>query len=90
MYSQTKSFVGIAIGLLEEDGLLRLDDAICTYFPDKVERYLPPYLRELTIRQMLMMRTAGATPSWFTHTDPDRTHLYFEENGDIKPIVMTE
>jgi CubicO group peptidase (beta-lactamase class C family) len=85
MYSQTKSFVGIAIVLLEEDGLLHLDDAICTYFPDKVERELPPYLRELTIRQMLTMRTAGITPSWFFHADPDRTHLYFQENRADHP-----
>lgn len=33
MYSQTKSFVGIAIGLLEEDGLLTLDDPIAKFFP---------------------------------------------------------
>ena len=32
-YSQTKSFVGIAIGLLEEEGKLCLDDKIVDYFP---------------------------------------------------------
>ena len=30
MYSQTKSFVGVAIGLLEEDGKLTVD---CTGYP---------------------------------------------------------
>ena len=38
MYSQTKSFVGIAIGLLEEDGLLSLSDPVAKFFPDKFER----------------------------------------------------
>ena len=33
MYSQTKSFVGVAIGLLEEEGKLSLDDKISQYFP---------------------------------------------------------
>ncbi len=30
-YSQTKSFVGVAIGLLEEEGKFRLDDKIIEY-----------------------------------------------------------
>ena len=36
-YSQTKSFIGIAIGLLEEEGKLNLDDKIVDYFPEKIE-----------------------------------------------------
>ena len=34
-YSQTKSFVSVAIGLLEEEGKLCLDDKIASYFPEK-------------------------------------------------------
>lgn len=79
-YSQTKSYVSVAIGLLEEDGVLGLDDPIASYFPEKLERPLPVYLQQLTIRQMLTMQTCSKVPSWFTHTDPDRTHLYFNEN----------
>lgn len=83
-YSQTKSFVSVAIGLLEEDGKLCLDDTIASYFPEKIENPLPPYLQQLTIRQMLTMETCSKVPNWFKHTDPDRTHLYFNEN--IAPI----
>ena len=85
MYSQTKSFVGIAVGLLEEDGLIRLDDKIHTYFQDKYERQLPEYLEQLTIRQMLTMQTVGVTPSWFKDPEPDRTRLYFETNRSDHP-----
>ena len=80
MYSQTKSYVAIAIGLLEEDGKLNLDDPIANYFPEKIDRELPEYLANQTIRQMLTMQTCGQTPRWFTHSDPDRTHLYFATN----------
>lgn len=80
MYSQTKSYVGVAIGLLEEDGKLYLNDPISKYFPEKIDWELPENLRELTIRDMLMMETCGNTPSWFTHEDPDRAHLYFAQN----------
>lgn len=85
MYSQTKSFVGVAVGLLEEDGLISLDDPIHTYFEDKYERQLPEYLEQLTIRQMLTMQTAGITPSWFKSEEPDRARLYFEQNKANHP-----
>ena len=79
-YSQTKSYVSVAIGLLEEDGLLHLDDKIVDHFPEKIETEVPAYLGQLTIRQMLTMETCSKVPNWFRHTDPDRTHLYFNEN----------
>ena len=79
-YSQTKSFVSVAIGLLEEDGRLSLDDKIVDHFPEKIETDVPEYLGQLTIRQMLTMETCSKVPTWFKHTDPDRTHLYLNEN----------
>ena len=88
MYSQTKSFVGVAIGLLEEDGKLCLTDPICRYFPEKIENPLPAYLAKLTIRDMLTMETCGNTPNWFIHNDPDRAHLYFAENTAYIPGGM--
>ena len=38
IYSETKSYVGIAIGLLEEEGKLKLDDKVADYFPEKIEK----------------------------------------------------
>ena len=80
MYSETKSYVGVAIGLLEEDGALALDDEIHTYFPEKIDGELPEYLQRLTIRQLLTMETCSDIPSWFTHPEPDRTRIYFNHN----------
>lgn len=37
MYSVGKSFVSLAIGLLQEEGKLALDDCICDYFTDKAK-----------------------------------------------------
>lgn len=88
MYSQTKSFVSVAIGLLEEDGLLSLDDRIADHFPEKLDGELPPYQKELTVRQMLTMSTSGKTARWFTDTDPDRTHLYFNKTSATVPTGM--
>ena len=88
MYSVTKSFVSVAIGLLEEDGLLRLDNPIANYFPEKIDGPIPEYVRNLTIRQMLTMQTCGDTPYWFTCDDPDRVHIYLNQNQATIPGGM--
>lgn len=88
LYSETKSYVSVAIGLLEQDGKLCLDDPICKYFPEKLEREPNAYLKNQTIRQMLTMQTCGETPLWFRHADPDRVHLYLNENNMKIPAGM--
>ena len=77
MYSQTKSYAAIAIGLLEEEGKLSLEDKISDIFPDKIDGEISPLLMNQTIRQNLTMTTVGSPANWFTAGDPDRTHLYF-------------
>jgi len=86
MYSQTKSFVGIAIGLLQDEGKLNINDRIADYFPEKIHSELHPYVARLTIREMLTMSTAGGSKFWFTAGHPDRTELYFNEDKcDCRP-----
>ncbi len=81
MYSVTKSFVSVAIGLCCEDGLICLDNKIADYFPDKITAPLCEGLKNQTVREMLTMTTAGLPTSWFEESDPDRTHLYFSDFG---------
>ena len=76
-YSQTKSFVGIAIGLLISDGKLSLDDKIAELFSEKIDTEIPEYLKGQTVRNMLTMCTVGEQRWWFGMSDPDRVHIYF-------------
>lgn len=86
MYSQTKSFVGIAIGLLEEEGKLNLDDTLASYFPEKIHSRLHPWLAEQTIRQTLLMETTGPSGYWFyDDTAIDRTEYYFRTKQSTHP-----
>ena len=57
MYSVSKSFVGVAIGLLAQDGYIHLDDPVISYFPDKVIKQPHPYTQQMTIRDLLRMAT---------------------------------
>ncbi len=66
MFSVTKSFVSIAIGLLQEEGCLSLDDSIVTFFPEYVPDAVNvhPWLAATTIRDMLSMRSCHATTTY--------------------------
>lgn len=46
MFSISKSFTSIAIGLLEAEGKLSLDDPIVSYFPDKIPANVHPWIRD--------------------------------------------
>ena len=85
MYSVTKSFVSVAIGLCEEDGLIGLDDKIIDYFPEKIDTEINEYLKSQTVREMLTMTTTCLPCSWFSEDDTDRTHLYFNKKGYRRP-----
>ena len=85
MYSSTKSYTAIGIGLLEEEGKLSLDDKLVDIFPDKIDGEISDYLREQTVRQMLTMTTVGNPNNWFRETDPDRVHLYFNHRTKAHP-----
>lgn len=85
MYSQTKSFVGVALGLLEEEGKLNLDDKICDLFPEKIHQELPEYLKQQTVKEMMTMTTAGVPHSWFQAKAYDRTEFYFSDERFMRP-----
>ncbi len=89
MYSQTKSFVAIAIGLLVEDGIINLDDKIVDYFQDKIESEVHEYLKNQTIREMLTMTTSLSCASHFLTKANDRVHLYMNNHTITKPSGTT-
>lgn len=80
MYSVTKSFVSIAIGFLEQDGLIHLDEPISKYFPKELENQTDENMVNQTIRHMLMMSTAKPPQRWFTARTDDRVRFYFEND----------
>lgn len=57
MFSETKSYVSLAIGILVSDGVIHLDDKICQYFMEYLPERVHPWLEEMTIKDMLRMET---------------------------------
>lgn len=85
-YSVSKSFVSLAIGFLEQDGLVNLDDPISKYFPEELKDQKNEYMRNQTVRHMLMMSTSMRCRNWFAEKPDDRVRFYFEnDNYESRP-----
>lgn len=83
MYSVSKSFVSVAVGLAVDDGLLDLEDKMVKFFPEYRNEYTNEWLENMTIRDMLTMETCkGDNTYWFNSGTKDRCEVYFREAAD--------
>lgn len=85
MYSVSKSFTAIAVGLAEQEGLLSLDDKFIKYFPEYRNENIDELYEETTIRDLLTMRShiAGKIPVYWGK--PDRPKSYFDMTSNQVP-----
>lgn len=77
MYSCSKTFVGVAVGLAIADNRLRLEDRVATFFPELLPDTISQGLADMTVRNLLTM-ASGVKPDWVMRsrcTDWVRTFL---------------
>lgn len=79
MFSISKSFTSIAVGLLIDEGKLSLDDPIIQYFPEKLpaKENIHPWISQMTIRDMLMMRSCHASTTYKLDMQSDWVASFF-------------
>ena len=77
MFSISKNFTSIAIGLLIDEGKIALDDPIIQYFPEKLPEKVHPWIAQMTIRDMLMMRTCHASTTYKIDMSSDWVKSFF-------------
>ncbi|BCY08622.1 serine hydrolase [Actinoplanes sp. L3-i22] len=63
LYSLTKSFTSVAVGLAIGDGLLSLDDRVVDVLPDRVPAGVTEQARRLTVHHLLSMTAGHSTDS---------------------------
>lgn len=86
MFSVTKSLVSMAIGLLEEEGRLRLTDSICDYFPEYVsEDQADPWLKKCRIVDMLRMESCHSMTAYKQMATDRWTESFFRVKPDHCP-----
>ena len=91
MYSVTKSYVGIAIGFLVQDGLVDLDAPAASYLDEEIIKNAGGYVKDQTIRNMLMMCTGGTclVSHFFAEKPEDRLKHYFDGTGIRSDFKIT-
>ena len=89
MYSVSKSFVALAIGFLEQDGLINLDDKIVDCLDAEITKNANDKIKTQTIKNMLMMSTGKPLDpwNWFQLNAPDRVKAYFD-TSDCNPHMQ--
>ncbi len=86
MYSVAKTFVALAVGVMAGEGLVSLEDKICSYFPEKLPKEGPhPWCEEMTLRDMLTMRTCHGSTTYKDYPGNDWTESFFRVTPDHIP-----
>ena len=77
MFSISKSFTAVAVGLLIDDGKVELAAPIVKYFPDLVPEDVHPWIAEMTVEDCLMMRTCHASTTYKIDMKKDWVESFF-------------
>jgi len=78
LYSSSKSFVSVAIGILIGEGKLSLNDKAIDFFKDRQPDYVDERLAMTTIRDLLRMATPYYAGVTYSPADPDWTDTFFK------------
>lgn len=86
MFSITKSFTSIAIGILYDEGKLSLDDKVLSYFPEINIENPSDNLKRMTIKDLLTM-SSGLSSEDFRNAlyDKDFVDAFFKRDFDKQP-----
>lgn len=85
MFSISKSLTALAVLKLYEAGRISLEASICRYFPEYTDEYTHPWIRQTTIRDMLMMRSCHASTTYKFDMAKDWVESYFTTPPSHKP-----
>ncbi len=85
MYSQTKSYAAIGIGLLEEEGKLSLDDKVCDIFRGQLPADMDERWEEVTVDNVLRHRM-GTTKGYL---DIDVEDINTYPTDDLLSMVFS-
>ena len=65
IYSASKSFTSLAVGIAEREGLLSLDEKLCDAFPKELPEKVGEYLEQATVKDLLTMGLGQDAPYLF-------------------------
>lgn len=84
LYSCSKTYVSMAIGMLIDEGKLRLDDKLVDILPEYVHREQGEFMRECTVEDALKMSVPMLTDT-YGFDIKDWAGSFFNRLPDLKP-----
>ena len=85
MYSSSKTFASMGIGLMIGEGKVKLDDRVVGFFPEYLPDHVPEFLAMTTVRDLLMMATPYQSNNYgFDDTDWVRT--FFDPDSSVSKV----
>jgi CubicO group peptidase (beta-lactamase class C family) len=84
MYSVSKSFTATAIGLLADEGRIRVTDRLADLLPEYVPENAHEYFSQITVRDLLMM-AAPSSPVTYVDDGPDWAKSFCKHPCDHPP-----
>lgn len=88
LYSLSKSFTGTAIGMLEAEGLLSLDEKICDIFADNMPKqslFFSNPLKDMTVEHLLTMTSGSRFNELGSALDGDWVNKFCESSLKFEP-----
>ncbi len=88
LFSLSKSFTSCAVGIAQEEGLLRISDPLLSYFPDYDGVVTDPRMRRVTLRNLLTMASGHAScarPAMLADPDGDWVRGFLASKLDFEP-----
>ncbi|MBO5870420.1 MAG: beta-lactamase family protein [Clostridia bacterium] len=86
LYSLSKTFTSMAVGMCVDDGKLSVRDKLCDIFPDKMPQNMTDELKKMTIHDLLSMQSGHET--CFLHNmrwAEDSVKAFFEQPFKYEP-----
>ena len=80
MYSVSKSFTSVAVGMMIGAGKLSLDSRAAEFFPEYLSEGTHAHTLSATVRDLLMMATCNENTS-YTHDSDDFSEAFFADPG---------
>ena len=78
LYSTSKSFTAAAVGFALAEKKLKLTDKVVSFFPNELPDPVPPYLNELTVKDVLIMSDG---------MDPDPSHKVSSDTNWVRAFL---
>ena len=82
LYSVSKTFVAVAVGLAIDDGLISVPDPFVKYFPQYINDSIDVRLRDIKVKDMLTMQSGFKTATSMRNNQEHWTEFYL-----TRPLV---